>query len=378
MGGTRQTKESNDLNIQVRVLADYDSSPSQPHETLSLDHAAIIANHQPAPTAQSWSLYSPHAEGSAGPALDLRRRAKDDDDEDEDEDEDEGLETQEEKSTKSSKKTTVSEEDSSPARTTTMEISATVSEPTGSPSPLPAAFDGNVASEFKSPDEDDSCPNFITNLLASDEFHRCYPVSMLLLTSSGFFEAQKQLFSIVRVLDAACSADVDSCSDFMQKAARNLTETENCETEWKNGLSTVMQAYRGLMSYGMMYTATCLQDPDSENYCFASAVTNTSAPSDTNLYFLPYNLSMPGSSTPSCTWCNQETMGIFHSAAANRRQLIATTYEGAARQVNTMCGQAFVNSTLPEEDESAGGLTLPHSGLVLTAIVVATVLSFAL
>lgn len=164
----------------------------------------------------------------------------------------------------------------------------------------------------------------------------------------------------------------------MQKAARNLTETENCETEWKNGLSTVMQAYRGLMSYEMMYTATCLQDPDSENYCFATAVTNTSTPSDTYLYFLPYNLSMPGSSTPSCTWCNQETMGIFHAAASNRRQLIATTYEGAARQVNTMCGQSFVNSTLPEEDENAGGLTLPHIGLVITAIVVGAIINFAL
>src|SRR5687768_950093 len=128
----------------------------------------------------------------------------------------------------------------------------------------------------------------------------------------------------------------------MRNAASNLTESENCETEWENGLTTVMQAYRGLMAYEMMYAATCLQDPDTENYCFATAVTNTSTPSDTYLFFLPYNLSMPGSSTPSCTWCNQEIMGIFHSAAANRRQLIATTYEGAARQVNTMCGQGFV------------------------------------
>jgi hypothetical protein len=61
-----------------------------------------------------------------------------------------------------------------------MELSVTVSEPTGSPSPLPAAFDGNIASEFKTVDEDDSCPNFIENLLGSDEFQRCYPFSMLM------------------------------------------------------------------------------------------------------------------------------------------------------------------------------------------------------
>lgn len=165
------------------VLAGHDSSHSQPHETLSVDHATIIANHQPAPTNEPWSLYSPHADRSADVGPELRRRAKDDDEE---EDEDEDLETQEETRTKTSKdkKTTVSEEDSSPARTTTMELSASVSEPTGSPSPLPAAFDGNVASEFKSPDEDDSCPNFITNLLASDDFQRCYPISMMLLVSA--------------------------------------------------------------------------------------------------------------------------------------------------------------------------------------------------
>ena len=95
------------------------------------------------------------------------------------EDEDE-LETEDETKTVSvGDKTTKKEEDSSPARTSTMKLSVTVSEPTGSPSPLPAAFDGNIASEFKSADEDDSCPNFIENLLGSSEFQRCYPFSML-------------------------------------------------------------------------------------------------------------------------------------------------------------------------------------------------------
>jgi hypothetical protein len=164
----------------------------------------------------------------------------------------------------------------------------------------------------------------------------------------------------------------------MRNAASNLTESENCETEWENGLTTVMQAYRGLMAYEMMYAATCLQDPDTENYCFATAVTNTSTPSDTYLFFLPYNLSMPGSSTPSCTWCNQEIMGIFHSAAANRRQLIATTYEGAARQVNTMCGQGFVNGTLPEEEESAGGMMYPQGVLALATVLACTVLNLVI
>ena len=70
-------------------------------------------------------------------------------------------------------------------------------------------------------------------------------------------------------------------------------------------------------------------------------------------------------------------MGIFHSAAAERRQLIATTYEGAARQVNTMCGQAFVNGTLPEEEESAGDSTAPHGTLALVTLLGCIIISLA-
>lgn len=165
----------------------------------------------------------------------------------------------------------------------------------------------------------------------------------------------------------------------MDKAAKNLTSSDNCEAEWNEGLSTVMQAYRGLMAYEMMYTATCLQDPDDEDYCFASAVTNTSTPSDTFLYFLPYNLSLPGSSTPSCNWCIQETMGVFHSATADRRQLIATTYENAARQVNTICGSDFVNGTLAEESVSSNRGTLllaPQAFVLLAALLLGSLFNW--
>ena len=71
-------------------------------------------------------------------------------------------------------------------------------------------------------------------------------------------------------------------------------------------------------------------------------------------------------------------MGIFHAASANRRQLIATTYEGAARQVNTMCGQAFVNSTLPEEEESASGMMLPQGAFALTVMLASAALNLVL
>ena len=120
----------------------------------------------------------------------------------------------------------------------------------------------------------------------------------------------------------------------MSAAAKNLTSEENCEEEYENGLSVVMQAYRGLRSYGLMYSATCLQDPDSENYCYANAVTNLTTPSDGYLYFLPYDLDMPGSATPSCNSCNQETMSIFHELGLHRRPFFFTWLKKERAQVS--------------------------------------------
>lgn len=158
------------------ALADHRDSSSEFANALPTQHLTVVAEQQPAPTNAIWSLVPPNED-----ELKLKARAKDDDDEDEESSTADNSDIEDKTKTVTvHDKTTATEEDSSPARTSTMELSVTVSEPTGSPSPLPAAFDGNVASEFKTADEDDSCPNFIENLLGSDEFQRCYPFSMLM------------------------------------------------------------------------------------------------------------------------------------------------------------------------------------------------------
>lgn len=163
----------------------------------------------------------------------------------------------------------------------------------------------------------------------------------------------------MRVLETSCAADVNACADFMSETARNLTREENCEAEFNSGLKIVMQAYRGLRTYELVYSVSCLQDPETDMYCYANAVTSLLNPSDANLYVLPYGQSLPGSSTPSCDWCNQETMAIYNAASADRDQDIANTYEDAARQVNAICGPNFVNGTLPEAVESMARATTP-------------------
>ncbi|CAM1505504.1 Fc.00g111410.m01.CDS01 [Cosmosporella sp. VM-42] len=252
--------------------------------------------------------------------------------------------------------------------TLTISIEQTASTAAAATSALPEAFDGNIATEFTST-SGSKCPAFLNNLLASPSYEACYPLSMLIQTSRGFFDSQKQLLSIVRVLDATCAANVTYCTDYLSTAAQNLTAEENCKSEWNKGDATVKQVLFGLKAYEMMYKASCLQTPSDDMYCFANAVTNLTTPSDAYFYYLPYNLSLPGSSVPSCSWCIEETMAIFHAASADRSQYIANTYEDAARQVNTICGPEFVNTTLPKEETAAGSSIVPSSvGMVITIL----------
>ncbi|KAK1245084.1 hypothetical protein MKX08_004713 [Trichoderma sp. CBMAI-0020] len=239
-----------------------------------------------------------------------------------------------------------------PAAATTT-LSKSTSGALATSSPLPEPFDNTPASAFQSSGSTDACPKFISSLLSNPTFKSCYPLSMMLQSSTGFFQAEKSLLSIVQVLDATCKADSSTCATFMSQAATNLTMASNCKTEVEQNQTLVLQAYDGLLAYKTVYAATCLQNPTSSQYCFANAVTNLNTPSDAYLYFLPYGIALPGSSNPSCSWCTQQTMDIYYSASAVRSSLVAGVYQAAARQVNTLCGPNYVNSTLPPA--SSGG-----------------------
>ncbi|KAF5006056.1 hypothetical protein FDECE_7538 [Fusarium decemcellulare] len=287
-----------------------------------------------------------------------RRREASNEDEDEDGEKDEIVNTETPSKTGSKSKPTA----------TTVTIERATETDASTNSPLPQAFDGNLAAELTTT-SDSNCPAFLNNVFSDPSFEACYPLSMMIQTSRGFFEARKQLLSIVRVLDATCAANVTYCTDFFDAAAQNLTSADNCKSELDKGNNVVKQVLYGMKSYEMMYKATCLQTPDDDMYCFANAVTNTTTAANAYFYYLPYNLTLPASTNPSCSWCIQETMNIFHAAAADRSQPIALTYEGAARQVNTLCGIDFVNATLPPEETNAGHAFVPSwTGLMVTLV----------
>jgi hypothetical protein len=160
----------------------------------------------------------------------------------------------------------------------------------------------------------------------------------------------------VTVLDATCSADLDFCTTYLKTEAASLVSPANCGEEYRRGQNNILQAYYGLMAFEVLYKATCLRERDSGMYCFANAVTNDSTPANAYFYFLPLNVSLPKTSKQACTTCLQETMAIFQSAAAERRQAIADTYKPAAELVNADCGPDFVNATLPAPLKDSWGV----------------------
>ncbi|KAF4814648.1 hypothetical protein CGCSCA5_v007648 [Colletotrichum siamense] len=258
---------------------------------------------------------------------------------------------------------------------TTLTLSVTVPAATvEAASPLPSPFDTSLAFNFTSNDGA-SCPRFINEVLTNSNFKKCYPLSMLLQGSRSFFEAEKKLLSIVKVLDATCSADVDFCTTYLNGVASNLTLAANCGSDYEAGNPIVMQAYLGMKSYEMLYKATCLTDPDTSMYCFANAVTNLTTPSNVYFYYLPLNMTLPGSANPTCGSCLRRTMEIYQTYTSNRKLPISYTYEDAASQVNTICGPEYVNITLLAAVSKAG-LSIPSWALSTAAIVLAMAFNF--
>lgn len=132
----------------------------------------------------------------------------------------------------------------------------------------------------------------------------------------------------------------------MTTLATNLTSSSNCGSDLAAQNPLISQAHIGLLAYKPLYTASCLRNPSTSSYCYADAITNATNPTDSYIYYLPLNTSLPGGSQPTCGACTKDTMNVFEAATSDRKSAIAGTYGTAAMQVNVQCGPGFVNSSL--------------------------------
>ncbi|KAK4174822.1 hypothetical protein QBC36DRAFT_34555 [Triangularia setosa] len=251
-----------------------------------------------------------------------------------------------------------------PSVTTTFAIVAgkptqsSTSSSEAAPSALPTHLD-SLASDFEpgSSGDPNACPKFINWFLSTPEFKECYPLSMLLDHSKSFFDAQRSPVTITRTLDATCAANATRCSQYFAQLAQNFTSMDHCGADYAKGTPAMVNTYKAMVAYAPIYSVGCLRDEKTSAYCFANAVANTTSRGNTYLYtLLPFNKSLPGSSVTTCDECTKQTMNIYQASTADRRQQISLTYEGAAKQINLVCGPSFVQETLAPEAVRSWGI----------------------
>lgn len=181
-------------------------------------------------------------------------------------------------------------------------------------------------------------------------------------TSNGFFTASRSLVRLTTTLDATCDIDFPQCSALMAQMAQDIRQTSTCGSDLAMGNPTVVQAYNGLLAYDSLYHAGCLNDANG-SYCYANAVTNTSAPTSSYIYYLPLGVQLPGGSRPACTTCLQDTMAIFAQSAGNLSSPLHEDYASAAEQVQMSCGPSFVQTSVQlSSSSSAPTISLVSGG----------------
>lgn len=203
---------------------------------------------------------------------------------------------------------------------------------------MPAPFD-TISNNFANA----TCVAFFRSFLSNSTIMNCHAVSLLLETSNSFFHMLASAVATSHVLDVACSQPVTTCATTLSSLAKEMLRSENCGPDFDAGNYVVQSTYRDLMAYEPMYHATCLINPDTQDYCFVDAVTNTTTPNDYNVYFMPLGSSL-GAKRLTCNRCLQATMNIFAHWALVDGQSLDSTYLASARNVNTVCGPGFANT----------------------------------
>lgn len=188
----------------------------------------------------------------------------------------------------------------------------------------------------------------------------------------SFFDASRSLPTIKQSLDASCNVITTTCSSLMAQYALSLRSPSYCSDDYNRQNPIVRQAYNGLLSYDVLYRASCehaqptASNNQSSAYCFANAVTNTSDPSDSYIYYLPLGIPLPAGTQPACDQCLKSVMADFQAQAGNQSQPISLTYTEGAQLVNQQCGPNFVNQSAPT---SSGGNSKGTSAAAPNAVV---------
>ncbi|BGP55461.1 hypothetical protein JCM8202v2_003065 [Rhodotorula sphaerocarpa] len=236
-----------------------------------------------------------------------------------------------------------------PATATTSASLASSTEPSSNSSSgvpaeyqMPQPFDSTLGTNFSST----ACPSFFATFLADPAFQACAPFSLLLTTSTAFFRAEKSPTTLLpHILNATCSAPLDSCAGVMDALAVKIKKPNTCGKDLELGNPLVAEALDGFNSYRLMRQAGCVTSNTTGQYCFATAAAE-SDPSNLYFYYLPEGTTLPSGTSPDCNSCTQDLMAIYawvaeRSHATNSTLPISRTYQSGRAAVALTCGPDF-------------------------------------
>lgn len=106
-----------------------------------------------------------------------------------------------------------------------------------------------------------------------------------------------------------------------------------------------------LKGYGPMFDAACQTDPTTNTYCYVNAV-HSSNPSDQYFYQLPLGISVPNTSTPSCSSCTKSVMNVY-AAAYPESEALQKTYTNAQKLADDACGNGYAPTVAVSAQSSA-------------------------
>ncbi|KAG8717263.1 hypothetical protein FRC08_007891 [Ceratobasidium sp. 394] len=206
------------------------------------------------------------------------------------------------------------------------------------PTPFPQAFDSSLAFNFSTT----TCTSFFNEFTTNLTFRACRPFSLLLGTSTAFFDIQSNLTELTAVMGGMCDTpqSLDQCRSTMGWLASEITKSTACQTEITSQNPVVLEALNGFKTYDLMRQAGCLVNQRSNAYCFVEAVASTS-PSDTYFYALPIGTPVPQKSAPSCSACIKSLMALYANHATDTTLPLSKVYPPAQKFATSACGADY-------------------------------------
>lgn len=283
------------------------------------------------------------------------------------------------------------------SRFTSRQLNRRQEDQSGSPSSpsFPQPFDTSLGTDFES----DTCEPFMSAFLNNAAFQECHAFSLLVTTSSAFFQSVNAMSSpstnndfrfqmpLSTTLDAACQADTANCETLFDRLALDIKSRQiGCGKDLDKNNSLPLQALNGFKNYRLMHDIGCLTTDETDaspqaeltakklnttsssspanasisygtsnstfngtqvplKYCFEKAASSLT-PDNLYYYYLPLGTNLPSGTRPSCDHCMKSIMKLYSIAAANSSLAIQATYPPARMMTNLICGPGFAPATV--------------------------------